>query len=503
MPHRPPNVLILFSDQHNAGVLGCEGHPDIQTPNLDRLAGMGTRFSRAYCQDAICMPSRCSIFSGQYPRTLGCLSNGDASPVMDQVVSMQRCFQAAGYHTAAFGKRHLEAACDLGWTQTASHFIKESPEDNYVDWVVRHGCRDAFNRDWAAEFGRGVENTPNWDVPMPFALMSAQTSQLPENRTMEAFTKQRTVDLIESFARRDQPFFCWSSYYRPHQPYTPLPRYLERFDRSCWGAGRNKGDSITMPASLRQPVETLPPMLQDQHQGTNRVWRFDLAREDEQLYRDGIAAYYALVEEIDDHIGDVLDALHRTGQLDNTIVVYTSDHGDFAGNHGMLEKCAAGHNVYEDTIRVPLIFAGASGIRGGQTLQDLAESVDLYPTLLALCGVEPMDSPFPLEGRSLAASLRGEGDTGRGFCVTENHSQSTVVTERYKLGIWQEPRKSDARDDRAFGDMLFDRETDPLEVTNLAGQPDFAEIEAKLRAMYVRWDRSHPWTTATSHSAII
>lgn len=219
-----PNVLVLFSDQHKANVLSCENHPDVATPNLDRLAAEGTRFTRAYCQDAICVPSRCSMFSGLYPRTLGSLDNSGGSRVIHQVVSVQKAFQQAGYRTGAFGKRHLRGACDEGWEVTASHLYGESPHSNYVTWIQEQGCSQAFAHDWAAEFGRGPKGSPEEDLEIPFAILGTRESRLSEGLTMEAYTAQQTHAFLAQCAREHVPFFCFSSYYRPHQPYTPLSK---------------------------------------------------------------------------------------------------------------------------------------------------------------------------------------------------------------------------------------------------------------------------------------
>jgi len=487
-----PNILILFSDQHQARVLGSERHPDIRTPHLDALAAGGTRLTRAYCQDGICVASRCSLFSGLYPRTLGMRTNEDRTPVMDEVVNLPTALRQSGYRTASFGKRHLHGACDGGWDLPLEYFNHKSEGENYVQWIEKRGLKDALDRDWAAEWGQSIDARRE----LPFALFSARATELPEDATMEAWARQRTQDFLREQQDRDEPFFCFTSFYRPHQPYTALPRYLERFDAGHWGAGRNAGDGLARPESLRQPISELPPMLQEQCRGDNRIWRMDLAREDEQIFRDYLAAYYALVEEIDDHVGAILATLEETGQLENTIVIYTSDHGDFVGEHGMGEKCAAGHNVYEATLRVPFIASGP-GIRPGQTADDLAELVDLYPTLLDLTGVPAPETKHPLQGRSLGPLLTNGTPTGREYIVSENWSQSTIITARYKLGVWQEPEAElhAKRDYRAFGDMLFDRETDPWEVRNLAGTPELAETEAALRAKLYLWMREEVTTT--------
>ncbi|WP_309384412.1 sulfatase family protein [Cerasicoccus frondis] len=488
-----PNVLLLFSDQHQASVLGCEGHPDIRTPHIDSLAASGTRFTRGYCQNAICVPSRSSLFSGLYPRTLGCYMNMDRSSVMEEVVSLPAAFQRAGYHTAAFGKRHLESGCDAGWVEQASHFIKESPDDNYVSWINDQGLGEAFDRDWGAEFAHGAEGWVTETKKLPISPMSQHVTELTPETTMEAWTRRRTVDFIHSRSGKDQPFFCWASFYRPHQPYTPLKEFYDRFDRSHWGSGRNKGDGLAMPASMRQDPATMPPVFRELLGGSNQVWPVDQARKNEQIYRDIIAGYYALVEEIDDHVGSILKALKDSGQFDDTIIIYASDHGDFVGAHGMVEKCSAGHNVYEETVRVPLILHWRNHIAEGRVNQSLVELVDLYPTLLDLCGVPiPTDTPFPLAGQSLAYDLLNGKKSGRPFVITENAVQSTIITERYKLGVWQETRGAFHRNFYGLDDMLFDRVEDPYEMHNRIGDPVLLEVEKELRCQLAKWEAKIP-----------
>lgn len=478
-----PNVLLLFSDQHKASVLSVEGHPDVQTPNLDRLAEEGVRFSRAYSQNAICMPSRCSMFSGLYPRTLGVRTNGDWSPVMDEVVPIQKAFQDAGYLTAAFGKRHLANACDNGWSIRADHFLQENEVDNYVNWVDEQGYGEAFAQDWAAEFASAPKGSNQEGNAYSFSLMATRESELPENMTMEAFSKQRTIEFLKSRKEDGQAFFCWTSFYRPHQPYTPLKRYWDKFDRTRWGKGRNLGDAVAMPETLHEEVEKLPPKLQSWFKGKNRVWRLDFAREDEQLYRDYITAYYALVEEIDDCIGEIMSVLDETGLRENTIVIYTSDHGDFVGSHGMVEKCALGHNVYEDTLRVPLIVSWPSNSWQGDLVDGLAELVDIYPTLLDLCDVTTPTMKWELQGRSFAATLKNGDPIQRQYSVSENWVQAAVVAERFKLGAWHVPQAG-------FGDMLFDLEEDPLETKNLLENlPDRHE---RMAGFLRNWEESIP-----------
>lgn len=468
-----PNILLLFTDQHQADCLSLLGHPDVQTPNLDGLARSGMLFRRAYCQDGICVPSRMSIMTGLYPRHLGILDNSDRTSIADAVESLASVLQRGGYITAAFGKRHLFAGGDAGWDVARSHLKNESPGNSYWEWIEQQGLLDLFQRDWDAEFGKKY----------PFAEMATRVSGLPEGTTMEAFTAKHTIDFIRAKKRADKPFFCWSSFYRPHQPYTPLPRYLEMYDYSRWGDGTNNSSTISRPAGFDQAAKTLPPAFQSLREGSNRVWRLDKALEDESLFRFYIASYYALLTEIDDHVGAILQALEEEGLRENTIIVYTTDHGDFVGRHGMVEKCATGHNVYEDTLRVPLFISQPGRIPQGEST-DLVELVDLFPTLVELAEVDHTPAQG-LDGRSLAPTLlRGE-PVGRSYVVSENWSQAAVITEQHKLGIWLDPLGGpEGRDYRSFGNMLFDRDSDPFELTNCFREPEYAHIVTGLEARY-------------------
>ncbi|MCP4639339.1 MAG: sulfatase-like hydrolase/transferase [bacterium] len=379
----------------------------------------------------------------------------------------------------------MKGAGDLGWDYHRSHLRDESPGNSYRDWIEEQGYLDAFQRDWSAEFGGKY----------PTADLATTVSALPEDKTMEAFTAQETVRLIREQKNRDQPFFCWSSFYRPHQPYNALKRYLDMYDYSEWGEGTARGEAINKPPTLNQPVEELPPTLQTLHQGKNRVWRLDKAIKDEQLFRFYIAAYYALVTEIDHHVGTIMKALEEEGLLEDTIVVYTSDHGDFVGRHSMVEKCAAGHNVYEETLRVPLIVSQPGVVKEQQTCNDLVEMFDLYPTLLELAGVELPATKHGIDATSFATTLASGEATKRKYVVSENWSQASVVTDNYKLGIWLDPTEYAAgRDFRSFGDMLFDLKKDPDETNNLIDKPEFANVQKQLREYFDDFTSTVPAT---------
>lgn len=493
---KKPNVLLLFSDQHNKGVMGYEGHPDVITPNLDRLASESVVFDRAYCAVGISVPSRMSMMTGLYPRTLGLLSNEGSTSVTERdAVSLASVFQMNGYDTYAFGKRHLDGVVDEGWTEKKEHSNKKD-EDNYVKWIESEGYLQEFAEDWAAEFGKGPNGTPEAKKTYPTADLGTRMSRLPEDCTMEAWTAKNTIEMIRGRKNADRPFFCWASFYRPHQPYNPQKRYMDMYDVTSWGEGTRNGSSIRRPENFYHPTEQLPPAFQDQRNGKNRVWNMDKAFKDEQLWRNYIGGYYALVSEIDHWIGEIISALEEEGLEDETIIIYTSDHGDFAGNHGMVEKCAVGHNVYEDILNVPLIFKYPGRTKKGERNCELVSLVDIYPTLVELLDLRlPEDMKYGLQGESLVDVIFDGAPVKREYFVSESWSQAAVITEDYKLGIWKDPTVVHPKNDyRTFGDMFFDYRTNPLEVANDVGNPEYGAQIMKMRGFYDDFVQSIPDT---------
>ena len=482
---KKPNVLLLFADQHNKQVMGFEGHPDVLTPNLDRLARQSVVFDRAYCTTGICAPSRSSLMTGLYSRTLGLLSNGEKTNVMNEVVSLASCFQQNNYKTFAFGKRHTTGTVDKGWDVQRSHLCSETPGNSYTEWIEKNGYAREFAQDWSAEFGKGSPCSSMSDEKIPTADLGTRISALPENRTMEAFTTQLTIQMIKEQAKSEQPFFCWATFYRPHQPYTPQQKYMDLYDVSAWGNGRKNGSSIRKPASLYEPKENIPPMMQNIRNGDNKVWNVDKAYLDEQLWRNYIGAYYALVTEVDHCVGEILQALEEAGISEETIVIYTSDHGDFVGNHGMVEKAAAGQNVYEDILNIPLIIRYPGNKRQGKRSAELVSLVDIYPTLVDLLDLQLPELKYPIQGESFARTLTKGKPMKRSFFVSESWSQATVITKDYKLGIMLDPTDYQKKFDyRSFGDQFFIRKSDELEIKNqLKNDAYRTEIE-QLRSYY-------------------
>jgi arylsulfatase A-like enzyme len=452
-----PNILFFHADQHNARVMGCAGHPEVKTPWLDRLAAEGVQFERAYCQAGICTPSRTSLMTGLYPRTTGVVWNSaqDDGQVHAgvRIEPMAAWFKNQGHRTAAIGRRHLADAADVGWDRTATTYDHRCDE-SYQEWLRETGNWEAFQDD---------SDYKNMEL-------HGHVTRLPPEATEEAWMARKTIALVRQAAQDGRPFFCWVPYLHPHHSYAPLAQFYGLYDP----------EKLTLPANLHEPLEDLPPPLRRFRSGENNPWCLGRAAKDESIFRRFLACYYGCVSQVDDSIGQILTALKETGQLENTIVIFTADHGDFAAYHGLVEKFPWAHNVYEEIVRVPFIVSWPARLRKGEVRQDLIEETDIYPTLLELAGVEgPKD--YPMVGRSLVPTLTRGESVGRRYAFSETSIMATVITDRYKLGVFL------VEQDGNFPDMLFDRNADPLEVHNLCGQPEAAEVEKELREALAAW----------------
>jgi arylsulfatase A-like enzyme len=261
---------------------------------------------------------------------------------------------------------------------------------------------------------------------------------------------------------------------------------MDLYDVSAWGEGRKNGSSIRKPASLYEPKENVPPMMQSIRDGGNKVWNVNKAYADEQIWRNYVGAYYALVTEIDHCVGEILNALDEAGITEETIVIYTSDHGDFVGNHGMVEKAAAGQNVYEDILNIPLIIRYPGNRQQGKRNAELVSLVDIYPTLVELLGLKMPALKYPLQGLSMAETLTKGKKMKREYFVSESWSQASVITKDYKLGIMLDPTDHARKFDfRSFGDQFFVRKSDSLELKNEIGNKAYNAEIGMLKSYYL------------------
>ena len=452
MERKRVNILWLMSDQHNANCLGVEGHPDVRTPNLDRIAERGTRFTKAYCNNPICAPSRASFLSGQYVHTHG-ISGNFVRGVESDAPNLGRLFRKNGYETALIGKAHLPAQ----WVGASFEYVRFSdlcdatPDDpttcHYFQDLVEAGLADLYDQ------GRHHPGDPGYGD-------RAFVSLLPEEYSLEAWTGRKAVEFLEQ-RDRERPFFLKVSFQRPHDPYAPPVERMGDYDPEALSLPDNACDYLDRKFSGK-------PKFQQEYVRQEKGMGYPFRSQSVAELKEQMAAHFTLITMIDDAVGEVLRAVEEQGQLDNTVIVYTADHGDFAGEHGLMLK---NFGIYESIHRIPFLVAG-SGVPS-RTSDALIESVDLYPTMAALAGLECEPE---VDGTSRVPEiLTGVGGLESTVCEWEFMAPQSKVfairDSRYRF-VWYADSLEDGE--------LYDHEEDPGEMTNRFADPDLAEIREKF-----------------------
>lgn len=417
-----------MSDEHDPSVTGCYGHPMVQTPNLDCLAAEGVLFENAYCNNPICVPSRMSFLTGQYASDVNVYDNG--SPLASEIPTFAHYLEASGYDTALCGRMHMVGHDRL-------HGFGQRLYDDMSDWV---------------RFGQGPVRTAE--------ARRASNSHVTECGPGPArwLGYDRTVtDLSERFLRNkadhpsDRPWCLVASFMNPHFPlYTP-PEYFDLYPT----------DSISLPELGAETLENQHPAI--------RQLRYFFHNDQplpEEVTRTALASYFALVTLTDEHIGRMLNIIDGSSLREDTVVIYLSDHGEMAGQHGIWQKQC----FYESSVRVPLVVRGPLLAEGNRVNVNVS-LVDIMPTLLDLA-----ETPIPdgLRGRSLQPALRGDS-VSEEVVVAEYHAQG-MLSAGYMV-------KKDNFKYNSYIDLppqLFDLAADPNEFTDLAGHPDWASVQSNL-----------------------
>jgi uncharacterized sulfatase len=435
---RPMNVLYVISDDLSPTALGCYGHPLVQSPNVDSLARAGTRFSRAYCQFALCAPSRASFLTGLRPDTTRVLSNGpDFRDFVPNAVTLPQLFKNNGYQSIREGKMfHMGVPTTVGtpqWQDAASWTHNGSPQGK------EHNSR-----------GEGRNLTP--DIGEGRAMHFVKTPDPSEQADFDAANK--AIAHLER--HRNDPFFLGLGFVRPHVPFVAPGKYFDLYPMSKIRPFANPpNDLADIPAIVPRVLGTTA-----NHMGMN---------EDQQ--RQALQAYFASISFMDDQLGRVLRTLDALKLRDNTVIVFQSDHGWHLGEHTFWQK----RSLMEESARVPLIVS-APGKRGrGQACRSLVELVDVYPTVAGLCGLKP---PSNLEGKSLGALLDNPAAPHKAVATTQLNAGKTkgrsVRTENFRYIRWEEGPET--------AEELYDHRADPHEFTNLAANPaSRAELDRHRR----------------------
>lgn len=431
-----PNVLFLICDDLNCD-LGCYGHPLVKSPNIDRLAARGVWFDRAYCQYPLCGPSRASFMTGMYPDQT--LVHQNAIYVRERVPNvktMSQMFRDAGYLATRVGKiYHYNVPNHIG---TSGH---DDPDS--WDATVNPRGRDKTDQEKIHSLRPGqFGGTLSW-----LAADGGDEEQTDGIAATEA------VSRLKQYAKSKQPFYLAVGLYRPHTPYVAPKKYFDLYPL----------DRIQVPPVPEGYLETLPEPAQ-----RSLLRKKDQIDLDADLARQAIQAYYASISFADAQLGRILDSLDKSGLSENTIVVFTSDHGYHMGEHGYYQKTT----LFENAARVPLIIAGPGVKVQRQSTRSFAEMIDFYPTLAELCGLSP---PPSISGVSLVPVFKDVTAAPRASALTQLNNGYSLRTERYRYTEWGE--------NGSLGVELYDHQTDPAEMVNLAGGKEHAKALAELSGL--------------------
>lgn len=432
------NVLFIACDDLNTA-LGCYGHPQVKTPNIDRLAARGVRFDRAYCQFPLCNPSRSSLLGGVRPDTSGIYEN--ATPirkVFPDIVTLPQLFKNGGRYVARVGKMyHYGVPGQIG----------TSGLDDEPSWteVVNPRGRD---KDDEADV---INFTPQRGLGSSLAWMQAKGEDAEQT---DGKVASETIRLLE--AHKDKPFFIAAGFYRPHVPDIATKKYFDLYPL----------EQMTLPVEPAGHVTNAPPIAFHPEPPNYGLEETKLKQ-----FKRG---YFASVSFVDAQVGKVLDALERLGLADKTIVVFWGDHGWCLGEHGQWQKTL----LFEESARVPLIIATPDRKQGAISPRTV-ELLDLYPTLADLCGLAV---PKTVEGKSLRPLLVNPSAAWTKPAVTQqtrNHQGRQIMgysvrTERWRYTEWDGGR---------LGRELYDHDADPREWHNLANDPKFSSHVAEMKCL--------------------
>ncbi len=431
------NVVFIAVDDLNTR-LGTYGHPLVKTPNLDRLAKRGIRFDRAYAQATVCNPSRTSFLSGLRPNTTGVYSN-QVNPrfVMKDVVFMPEHFRKNGYLTARIGKIFHDEL-----------YITKATVDDPRSWNM------SLNPKGTPRHLEGEgRNLTNGKYPW-FRWLAAKGTDDDQPDGEAALEAVRFLERHTQQARKPEPFFLALGLRKPHDPYIAPARYFDFYPLARLDFPQEPADDATDMPPLALPYA-----------------KHGLG---EQEGREFIRAYYACVSFMDAQVGRVLNALERLQLMDNTVIVFFSDHGLHLGEHGWWNKVT----LFEPSARVPLIIAAPSVRGAGKASGRTVELIDLYPTLAELTRV-PM--PAGLEGKSLVPLLNNptaEWNRPASTVIRRGEKMGrSVRSERYRYTEWDEGRQ---------GSELYDHENDPHEFRNLVADPKHTQTVAEMKRLLPR-----------------
>lgn len=507
-----PNFILFITDQQRADHVGCYGNKVLQTPAIDQIAARGTRFTRFYVTNPACMPNRAALMTGRTSSVNGVRANG--IPLSLKATTFVDVLRTGGYHTAAVGKVHLQTmtawkAIETGgdtdgltppprrfgeaydddrttleYDQESQSRWKDPDHDltlpyygfEHVDLTAMH-CDNIHGhyRRWLEEKHPGSDALIGPENALPFEGLSdfqAWRTRVPEELYSTSYIAEKADEFLRGRAAGDdeRPFFLQCSFNDPHHPFTPPGKYFDMYDPA----------DIPLPESFYALNNDPPPPVQmlrelrDRHDSDRESWMLQAVHEND--VRQAIALTYGSITMIDDAIARILRVLEEVGMADDTVVMFTSDHGDFMGDHQLILK---GPLHYAGLVRVPFIYSDPA-MNGAQVAETdhLASTMDISATVLQRAGLAPFNG---MQGKPLldAVANRGEGrdqilieeDNQRAFLgFNEPVRLRTLITPRWRFSVYR----------GAEWGELYDLQEDPLEVRNLWFNPEFQELRAEL-----------------------
>ncbi len=448
-----PNVLWLMVDEMRADAMGCAGHPMVKTPHLDKLAREGARFANAYTVSSVCTPSRASLFTGRYAHVHGAYENNvGANPGEIFLPSILKHY---GYTTGIAGKLHFTPEqYSYGFDRFWSYKDEgPTPAEGYEAYLERkHGSEDK----WPIVPGT---------CPFPKDVLGKDLGifRYPEADFETNWLADRAVEFMTAQRGKAQPWFMFTSFTKPHSPSVEPERYYKMYD----------------PAAV--PVFKLPPNATEvRNSSKDRQWK-RLHIDNVEIQRAMTAEYFGAITHVDDQVGRILGELDRLGMADNTLVIFTADHGNMLGQHGYWFKGV----MYDGASRVPLILRPPRAQRGkaGHVENQVTESVDVFTTVLESAGIS---IPAGVQGTSLSGLMHGRerGWKNRVHSQTPHRNNAMVRAGRWKL--------IDNSLDLTGPAELYDMETDPAEERNLIAEAKHQKLIADLKESLKKWRAEKP-----------
>ncbi len=515
MSRHVKNILFIMCDQLRFDYLSCAGHPTLQTPNIDALAARGVRFTRAYVQSPVCGASRMSFYTGRYVSSHGAAWNG--FPLKVGEMTMGDYLRPLGLDTVLVGKTHMQADTEgmerLGIDPQSIIGVRVSEcgfdpyeRDDGLHGVGPDGRYDPRNpryNEWLNDKGYAGDN-PWHDyanaadgegnaLASGWAMRHARKpARVAEEDSETPYMTRRAMDFMSEAGER--PWCVHLSYIKPHWPYIAPAPYNDMY-----------GPDDVIPAVKSEAERADPHPVYREFM--NHLVARNFSRDE--VRREVIPVYMGLIKQIDDQLGLLFAFMRERGLLDNTLIVFTSDHGDYLGDHWLGEKDL----FHAPSVNIPLIVSDpspAADARRGSVCDAPVESIDLLPTFLDVLGTDPCEQSHRLEGRSLLPWLRGEAPAAWREIAFSEYDYS-MFPAAVRLGAApRDARLFMAADKRwkyvhaiGFRPMLFDMQSDPEEFRDLGADPAFAAERERLGAALAEWGLRMSQRTTVSEAQIL